>query len=160
MKRNSILYKTLCRALSLKRPHKGEGVQLFNAWLCDNTPKHVELNIDEAGNIHIDNRTSTNHRTLFIAHTDTVHREDGANKFVKAHGKWYANGAPLGADDGAGCAMLMHLLHANTPGYYIFSQGEECGGIGAKHLADNHRDLLSEFDRAIAFDRQIGRAHV
>ena len=104
--------------------------------------------------IHIDNRTSTNHRTLFIAHVDTVHHEDGPNKFVKAHGKWYANGAPLGADDGAGCAMLMHLLHANVAGYYIFSQGEECGGIGAKHLADHHQDLLKQFDRAIAFDRR------
>lgn len=154
MKRNSILYKTLCRALSLKRPHQGVGVTLFNGWLCDHVPQHLDLTIDQAGNIHIDNRTAKHHRTLFIAHTDTVHREDGANKFVKAHGKWYANGAPLGADDGAGCAMLMHLLHAGVPGYYIFSQGEECGGIGAKHLADHHQDLLKQFDRAIAFDRR------
>ena len=154
MKKTSILYKTLCRALSLKRPHQGVGVTLFNGWLCDNTPQHLDLTIDQAGNIHIDNRTAKHHRTLFIAHTDTVHREDGANKFIKAHGKWYANGAPLGADDGAGCAMLMHLLHAGVAGYYIFSQGEECGGIGAKHLADNHQDLLKQFDRAIAFDRR------
>ena len=154
MKKKSILYKTLCRSLSLKRPYGGESVQLFNGWLCDNTPQHLDLTIDQAGNIHIDNRTAKHHRTLFIAHTDTVHREDGANKFIKAHGKWYANGAPLGADDGAGCAMLMHLLHAGVAGYYIFSQGEECGGIGAKHLATHHADLLKQFDRAIAFDRK------
>ena len=154
MRKQSILYKTLCRALSLKRPHGGEGAMLFSAWLCDHVPAHLDLTIDDAGNIHIDNRTSTNHRTLFIAHVDTVHHEDGPNKFVKAHGKWYANGAPLGADDGAGCAMLMHLLHATVPGYYIFSQGEECGGIGAKHLAKHHGDLLKQFDRAIAFDRR------
>jgi hypothetical protein len=154
MKRNSILYKTLCRALSLKRPHNGEGASLFTGWLCDNVPPHLELTIDAAGNVHIDNRTSTKHRTLFIAHVDTVHREDGPNKFVKAHGKWYANGAPLGADDGAGCAMLMHLLHAGVAGYYIFSQGEECGGIGAKHISTHDQDLLKQFDRAIAFDRR------
>jgi hypothetical protein len=83
-----------------------------------------------------------------------VHRDDGPNKFIKAHGTWYAKGAPLGADDGAGCAMLMHLLHSSVPGYYIFTQGEECGGIGAKHLAKDHADLLKQFDRAIAFDRR------
>jgi hypothetical protein len=83
-----------------------------------------------------------------------VHRDDGPNKFIKAHGTWYAKGAPLGADDGAGCAMLMHLLHSSVPGYYVFTQGEECGGIGAKHLAKDHADLLKQFDRAIAFDRR------
>lgn len=154
MRKHSILYKTLCRALSLKRPHGGEGASLFTAWLCDRVPEQFELSIDAAGNVHIDARTSTKHRTLFVAHVDTVHREDGPNKFIKAHGTWYANGAPLGTDDGAGCAILMHLLYNNVPGYYIFTQGEECGGIGAKHLADEHASLLKQFDRAIAFDRR------
>jgi hypothetical protein len=67
---------------------------------------------------------------------------------------WYADGACLGADDGAGCAMLMHMLHAHVPGYYIFTQGEERGGIGAKYLADHSPELLACFDRAIAFDRR------
>ena len=50
--------------------------------------------------------------------------------------------------------MLMHLLYAHVPGYYIFTQGEERGGIGAKFLADHSPELLSQFDRAIAFDRR------
>jgi hypothetical protein len=50
--------------------------------------------------------------------------------------------------------MLMHLLHAEVRGYYIFTQGEEKGGIGARYLADRHGDLLLQFDRAIAFDRR------
>jgi Peptidase family M28 len=154
MNKKSILYKTLCRALSLKRPDGGEGAMMFTGWLCDHIPAHLDLTIDAAGNIHVDNRTSTHHRTLFIAHVDTVHHEDGPNKFIKAHGKWFANGAPLGADDGAGCAMLMHLLHSGVAGYYVFSQGEECGGVGAKHLAKHHVELLKQFDRAIAFDRR------
>lgn len=154
MRKTSMLYKTLCRALSLKRPHNGEGASLFTGWLCDHIPHHLDLTIDAAGNVHIDARLGTHNRTLFVAHVDTVHRDDGPNKFIKAHGTWYAKDAPLGADDGAGCAMLMHLLHSSVPGYYIFTQGEECGGIGAKHLADNHADLLKQFDRAIAFDRR------
>lgn len=157
MKKTSTLYKTLVRALSIKRPHKGKGVDTFTDWLCDRVYHHMPeaaLTFDAIGNIHIDNRTSTAHRTLFVAHVDTVHRDDGPNKFIKAHGKWFAKDAPLGADDGAGCAMLMHLLSSGVPGYYVFSQGEECGGIGAKHLADHHKDILRQFDRAIAFDRR------
>jgi hypothetical protein len=154
MRKQSMLYKTLCRALSLKRPHHGEGATLFTGWLCDNTPRHLDLTIDAAGNVHIDARRGVTNRTLFVAHVDTVHRADGPNKFIKAHGTWYAKEAPLGADDGAGCAMLMHLLHSSVPGYYIFTQGEEVGGIGAKHLAKDHAELLKQFDRAIAFDRR------
>jgi hypothetical protein len=154
MRKSSMLYKTLCRALSLKRPHHGEGAALFTGWLCDNIPRHLDLTIDAAGNVHIDARRGVTNRTLFVAHVDTVHRADGPNKFIKAHGTWYAKEAPLGADDGAGCAMLMHLLHSSVPGYYIFTQGEEVGGIDAKHLAKDHADLLRQFDRAIAFDRR------
>jgi len=90
---------------------------------------------------------------LFIAHVDTVHREVGANKIRKTKAMWYADGAPLGADDGAGVAMLMHMIHSGINGYYIFSQGEECGGIGAKFVSKDV-NLLSQFDRAIAFDRR------
>jgi hypothetical protein len=94
------------------------------------------------------------HRTLFVAHVDTVHRKEGPNKIKQTNTHWYADGAALGADDGAGVAMLMHLLHAGVHAYYIFTQGEECGGIGATFLAKTQRELLSEFDRAIAFDRR------
>ena len=47
----------------------------------------------------------------------------------------------------------MHLLHGGVAGYYIFTQGEECGGIGARHVSKD-TTLLSQFDRAIAFDRR------
>jgi hypothetical protein len=152
--KHSILYKTLNRALSMKRPHGTKSVTKFTKWLEAKVPKHALLYYDTIGNLHIDARTDAAHRTLFVAHVDTVHRETGANKIRKTKGMWYADGACLGADDGAGCAMLMHLLHSGTPGYYIFTQGEERGGIGAKHLARRQAKMLGEFDRAIAFDRR------
>ena len=154
MNKHSILYKTLARALSIKRPHNTLGTSQFNAWLIDRIPEGMTPTIDAAGNIHVDARVHDNNRTLFVAHVDTVHRVVGANKIRKTKGVWYASGDPLGADDGAGCAMLMHLLCGGVPAYYIFTQGEECGGIGARHLAEHNKDLLAEFDRAIAFDRK------
>jgi hypothetical protein len=155
MNKKSILYKTLTRALSVKRQHNGKGVAMFTTWLEAHIPTHLHgcYGYDEVGNLHVDARVDATHRTLFVAHVDTVHRDEGANKMRKTDGKWYADGAPLGADDGAGVAILMHLLCGGVPAYYVFTQGEECGGIGAKHLSKDEA-LLSQFDRAIAFDRR------
>ena len=161
MNRNSILHKTLARALSMKRPHNSEGTQRLTNWLEDRavdlrdaTMPNIKTHRDGAGNLHIDARLTDNNRTLFVAHVDTVHRDKGPNKIRKTETHWRANGAPLGADDGAGVAMLMHLLHSGVAGYYVFTQGEECGGIGATWLAQNRKELLAQFDRAIAFDRR------
>ena len=154
MNYKSILIATLQRALSVKRPNACASTALFTQWLQDHLPEGLPSSRDGAGNLHVDARLLPIHRTLFVAHVDTVHHVEGKNKIAKTAERWSANGAALGADDGAGCAMLMHLLHAGVPGYYIFTQGEECGGIGAKFLAHNMPGLLSEFDRAIAFDRR------
>jgi hypothetical protein len=155
-KTQTMLYKTLHRALSLMRPHNSVGTLTFTAWLIDRLPERLRNNAwqDVVGNVHIDNRTHDGHKTLFVAHVDTVHHKTGANKIRKTTSVWYADGAALGADDGVGCALLMHMLHASVPGYYIFTQGEECGGIGSKHIAEQYPLLLAEFSRAIAFDRR------
>jgi len=155
MNKKSILYKTLSRALSVKRPHNGRGVAMFTDWLEARVPAHLQerISYDDTGNLHIDARVDATHRTLFVAHVDTVHRDEGANKIRKTAAKWYADGAALGADDGAGVAMLMHMLCGGVPAYYVFTQGEECGGIGARAMSKD-TVLLSQFDRAIAFDRR------
>ena len=165
MNKQAILYKTLQRALSTARPHATKTTADFTRWLKDNAlPKtktvHTAPKIqpmvftDAVGNLHIDTRSKLEHKTLFVAHVDTVHRTEGKNRIRKTATHWHADGAQLGADDGAGCAMLMHLLCGGVPAYYVFTQGEEKGGIGAKFLADNYAGLLSTFDRAIAFDRR------
>ena len=154
MNYKSILIATLQRALSVKRPHESQTTVVFTQWLQDHLPEGLPSSYDAAGNLHVDARLLPDHQTLFVAHVDTVHHVEGKNKIDKTAERWSASGAALGADDGAGCAMLMHLLHAGVPAYYIFTQGEECGGIGAKFLAKHMPGLLGEFDRAIAFDRR------
>ena len=154
--KSSVLHKTLARALSMMRPHNSEGTRRLTDWLEDSarTLPNAMIGRDGAGNLHVDTRLNSSNKTLFVAHVDTVHRKEGPNKIRKTNTHWHADGAALGADDGAGVAMLMHLLHAGVPAYYIFTQGEECGGIGATWLADNWKDGLAKFDRAIAFDRR------
>lgn len=154
--KKSILHLVLDKALSTKRPHDTQQTRDFTLWLWDNLPENLrdDAMIDKAGNLHVDSRTDINQTTLFVAHVDTVHKSTGKNRIRKTRSHWYADGDVLGADDGAGVAMLMHLIHSGIPAYYIFTQGEEKGGIGAKHLVDDHKPLLEQFDRAIAFDRR------
>lgn len=149
------LMHVLHTALSLKRPHKGIGVHKFMLFLVDTLPKPLlhHAHFDKCGNLHVDARGGAS-KTLFVAHVDTVHRQDGKNKIKKNKYSWHAKGDVLGADDGAGVAILMHMMCAGIKGYYVFTQGEEKGGIGATFLRENNKDLLKEFDRAIAFDRR------
>lgn len=156
MNTTTILGSVLNKLLTTKRPHTSVTNAKITAWMVKQLPYQLqqEAFLDGAGNLHVDNRTDAKHKTLFVAHIDTVHRNEGKNKIAKTKTHWYAKGDVLGADDGAGCALLMHMIHNNVPGYYIFTQGEERGGVGAKYLVAKERDLLSLFDRAIAFDRR------
>lgn len=146
---DTVLMQTLYRACSTKRPSGSIEEAKFAAWMA------VTFNasmIDEAGNIHFDRRKN-GERTLWTAHTDTVHYTAGPNR-IKVDGKfWKANQDVLGADDGAGCALIAHMLERGVPGYFCLFRSEECGGQGSKWLAENMPELLEEFDRAIAFDR-------
>ena len=149
------LYRVLHKALGSKRPHATTGTAAFSAWLQTKFPANT-WHVDGAGNMHVDLRLDKTHRTLFVAHVDTVHKTTGKNLYrhnVKDN-IIRADGDVLGADDGAGVALLMHMMAHGIPAYYLFTQGEERGGIGAKYVAKNYTETLVEFDRAIAFDRR------
>ena len=148
---STTLMRTLYRALSVRRGADSIGEGQFVAWLVNRLP--VSL-IDGAGNLHCDLRTSPAHRTMFTAHTDTVHRSEGANPIHLDGRLWRASeGLALGADDGAGVALLCHMIEAGVPGYYVFFRGEESGGVGSRWLAENMPQLFGDIDRAVAFDR-------
>ena len=136
-------------ALGIKRPSGSLTEAAFVARIAASFPRYLQA-IDEAGNVHFKIGES---RTLFAAHADTVHWEEGVNKYTQEGSTVKASGAPLGADDGAGVAILCHMMGNCIPGYYLISRGEEVGGIGAKYIADNFPYLLEEFDRSICFDR-------
>ena len=163
-------YKILHEALSRKRAHESDtdaefaGVLIAHLASFGLTPERI----DAAGNIYYQVGES---RTLFAAHIDTAHHMGGVNtyklyKSEKVRFKkntptaWAqaafvkADGAALGADDGAGVMLLCWLMQNYVPGHYVFTRGEECGGIGATFIADNCSDWLRQFDRAICFDRR------
>lgn len=151
---NTMLTAVLERMLRVKRPHTGKGEGAALAWLHRSVvPFEAKTWIDGIGNLHIDMREHGGNRTLFIAHVDTMHRVDGDNDFTLKDGVYAAKGDVLGADDGAGVAILSVLMQS-IPAYYIFCRGEERGGVGSRYLAKEYPEVLSQFDRAIAFDRR------
>lgn len=144
------LIKDLRAACSIKRPH---GSLTEAAYVAALAKRLGPTMIDGAGNLHFDRRNGS--RTLFVAHTDTVSKGEGANPIV-VDGDWWcsAPNSTLGADDGAGIALLLHLMRHRVPGYFLFCRSEESGGVGSSYVAQEHGDLLKQFDRAIAFDRK------
>lgn len=160
-------YKYLNRFFSYKRPHgsQGEAQWIKLHILNELNIRNIQWHFDDARNIHVDRRNIESNpnprpsRTLFVAHTDTVHKDDNGYQRVTIDNEQVMRVLPtntncLGADDGAGVLVLLALILNGVPGYYIFTRGEERGGIGSNHLAMQQFDLLSEFDRAIAFDRK------
>jgi hypothetical protein len=147
--------------LRVKRPH---GSKAEKQWVKDfiltQYPHAYTIGADNdpaAYGIEVLNLDGSSSRTMFSCHVDTVHREGGKQtiKFDKKHLQYYkADGKPLGADDTAGCWVMLEMIDAGVPGVYVFHRGEECGGVGSSYIAQNHIDFLSRFDRAIAFDRR------
>lgn len=148
--------RRLLDMLKYKRPHGSESERdfidnfiLFNYEVqyigeSDKDPAAYVIKVGES-------------RTIFSCHVDTVHRKGGKQKIkfnptTQTYSK--ADGQPLGADDTAGCWLMLEMIDAGVPGTYMFHRGEEVGGIGSSYVADNCRSFLSDYDRAIAFDRR------
>lgn len=150
------LMEALYRACRSRRADESMAEAKFVAWLVNRVAVTM---IDGAGNIHVDTRTLPKHRTMFTSHTDTVHRNGGTNAIRLDESnpesiKWRADeGQCLGADDGAGVALMLHMLAAGVPGLYVFFRGEECGGTGSHWLSRHMRNYLEDIDRCVSLDR-------
>lgn len=150
--------ETLLEILNRKRPHGGVGETYVAEQILTRLPRTLSVYKDKdrkpMAYVYCTDEEST---TLFTAHLDTVHRKEGMNPVVyDKEMQWMSkeDGECLGADDGAGVWLLYKMAMSDVPGTYLFTVGEECGGIGAKWLAANATKFLSKFNRAIAFDRR------
>lgn len=131
--------------------------------IASNIPSAAKfIKSDEAGLLyHIGKAPNT----MFISHMDMVesHAYEYANKEVPTMLKhndlniWSnANGNNMGADDKAGIVVLLGLMNANVQGYYLFTRGEESGGIGAKFFVADEKndDIINNLKKVVSFDRR------
>lgn len=144
----------LAEMLSYRRPAGSETEREF----CERFIAPTGATEDEAGNwlLHVGAAP-----VLWSCHTDTVHRHGGRQQVhIGAHGmislsrKGRRKSNCLGADCTAGVWIMLEMIKAKVPGLYVFHYGEERGGIGSSHIADNSPELLAGIDYAIAFDRR------
>ena len=155
----NVVPATLGAILSVCRGHGGTAEKTFvEGWLWGQLPADREM--DTHGNVWI--TVGEGSRTLFCAHTDTVH-----DSKLSVQQVWYdpntqelfkdkddEQQACLGADDGAGIWLLLEMINAGVPGTYVFFRGEERGGVGSSGAAVSEAERFVGIDRAIAFDRR------
>lgn len=96
-------------------------------------------------------------RHAWTAHTDTVGKTEGRVSVEIVDDEVRVpkgRNTCLGADDGAGCAILLEMIEAGVEGLYCFFASEEVGGIGSRGVATKEPELFADIDFAVAFDRR------
>ena len=96
---------------------------------------------------------------MFTAHVDTVHWEEGTQGvFQFPNGNIHADkdgkACVLGADDAAGCYILVKMIQAKVPGLYLFFIGEEAGGVGSSEYSIHHATRFKHIKQCVSFDRR------
>lgn len=152
--------------LTYRRPHDSMGeAEFIKRYILPFNPEAIS---EKGGDTHayvvrIYDPKKTKLTTAFCAHTDSVHNRQNQEPrqpvgFDIAVREFYVSDPAqrdcLGADDAAGCYVLLRLMEANVPGLYVFFRGEERGGIGSSYITDHRQDLFAGIERAIQFDRR------
>lgn len=153
----------LLNMLQYRRAAGSKGEEAFIQEFIDVVPG---MRVDNFGNrwLIVGDGSPT---TMFSAHTDTVHSGPGVRQkvFFDPHtGEAFISGKTakdskrrqvLGADDAAGCYVLLELIAEQVPGLYVFHREEEIGGRGSHHFASaDPAKCIESVDRCIAFDRK------
>lgn len=140
----------LMHMLTFKRPDGSATEKAFVATFIDTVPG---VHADAAGNRWL--QIGDNPEILWSCHTDTVHHGGGLQRlFLRGPMVYSTSGDALGADDTAGCWLMLEMIKAGVEGVYVFHRGEEVGGIGSMWIKKNRAAWLTDIKAAIAFDRK------
>ena len=152
---------SLLSILNYRRAHNSTTEALFiNEYLLPiiNAMGHSPA-MDYEGNIWVKTEEKELAPYLFCAHIDTCHNTEGmqtplvkADGMVAVHPADFAGGC-LGADDGVGIYASLRMMKAGVKGTYLFTRGEERGGIGASYIAHHTPYKLEGFKMCIQVDR-------
>lgn len=149
-------YSRLLHILSWKRPSASTDERDFCTWIKEQVPAD-KADVDKYGNLWV---TVGDHpQTMFSSHTDTVHRTGGRQRLAydeTKHHLFPAKGGDecLGADDGTGVWLMLHMIDAGVKGLYVFHRDEEIGGAGSRFIADKLAQRLEGVKHCVAFDRK------
>ena len=98
---------------------------------------------DEFGNKYIQIGDTT---TMFTCHLDTATAANVEVTHVIEGDMIKTDGTSiLGADDKAGCVIMLYMIEQNVPGLYYFFLGEEVGCIGSRKLSEKFKSDKLEY---------------
>jgi len=102
--------------------------------------------------------------TMFTAHVDTVLPATDKARYQEvmydatAQMFFKTDGRCLGADDGTGIALMLHMIKSGTPGLYVFFHDEECGRIGSSaymaEVKSHKKHAIHHVTKCVSFDRK------
>ena len=99
-----------------------------------------------------------NPTTVFAAHYDSVHNDNGRQNVVIRSGvaRLHKNSKSncLGADCATGIWLILEMIEAGIEGVYVVHAEEETGCIGSGHLVASNPWWLSQVTAVISFDRK------
>lgn len=160
----------LAEMLTYRRPHDSLGEQQFiDRYIAPHTtpvtdPKDGTVH---AYTVRIPLPGGAQSGAVFCAHTDSVHNRQNPEprqkvSYDSARREFFISDPAqrdcLGADDAAGCYVMLRMIEDNVPGLYVFFRGEERGGIGSSYVADHRPDIFEHSQYAIQFDRRGTRS--
>lgn len=167
--------------LSLQRPGGGKNETAVSRWASGYLEDLGQSPYrDKHGNVWVTVGTPS---VIFTSHMDTVHHEDGTQELLEEDGivrlaprpdpevfsfaKKRKKADPrdrfwvvredqrcLGADDGAGVALMMHMIEHGVEGLYLFTVQEELGSGGMRAWMAEQPELREGITHAVAFDRR------
>lgn len=93
---------------------------------------------------------------MLVAHIDTVHRTqcNDSNIFVNFENNIVCSTNGIGGDDRCGVFMIMDILkNTKYRPYILFTEDEECGGLGAKKFIKRYNSSNTNLNFIIELDR-------
>jgi hypothetical protein len=88
---------------------------------------------------------------MLVAHIDTVSGSKPTNIKFDSKRNTLSTNSVLGADDRAGIAAILQLIHEGFRPHILFCQDEECGGVGASMAGELLKiegvNIVVELDR-------------
>ncbi len=138
-----------------KIPHCSGKTEKLRRFLTDFAEKRgYRVDVDGAGNVMASRPKS---RLTLQAHYDMVCiGRAPAIEMVVEDGWMRAKGSSLGADNGIGVAIMLHLIEEGTEADFLFTNDEEIGLVGAENI-----DLAVKTPYLLNLDsEELGKVYV
>jgi hypothetical protein len=100
---------------------------------------------------------------MLVAHMDTVHKNqcNDSNIFINMENNIICSTNGIGGDDRCGIFMIMDILkNTKHRPYILFTEDEECGGLGAKKFVKRYNSNNTNLNFIIELDRMNGHDSV